>query len=303
MRMEGYDGKNRDANDITREYLDSILVEQRIVDAVLPDIHAEIFGETFDTPVMTPAFSHLKAFSGERENAMIEYARAAKECKALNWFGMESDEIAEQIFRTGAKSIRIIKPFADKQKILNQIAFSQAQGAFAVGVDVDHVFGYDGQYDVVDGELMGPVFMDDLKRYAASTSLPFIVKGVLSVTDAVKCAACGAKGIVVSHHHGRLPYAVPPLKVLPLIAEALAGTGVTIFVDCHIDSGVDAFKALALGADAVSIGRSMMEPLQKNGVEGVVKKIQKTNEELTTILGYTGCAALRQASPDLLWID
>ena len=69
-----------------------------------------------------------------------------------------------------------------------------------------------------------------------------MVKGVLSEEEAVKCADLGAKAIIVSHHHGRLPYAVPPLMVLPSIKKALEGRDVKIFVDCGIASGADVWK-------------------------------------------------------------
>lgn len=303
MMTDAYSGLPVNVNEKTRDYIDSIQIEERIIDSVLPDIHTEIFGEMFDTPVMTPAFSHMKPFADTRANPEIEYARAAKRLNAVNWIGMESDETVKQILLTGARTVRIIKPFLDREKILSQIRFAEENGAFAVGIDVDHVFGNDGQYDVVDGEQMGPVSMDDIREYAASTELPFIVKGVLSVQDAVKCAACGVSGIVVSHHSGRVPCAVPPLKVLPDIAEALAGTDVYIFADCHIDSGIDAFKALALGADAVCVGRAMLEPLKKEGEEGVFGKISKMNAELITVMGYTGAADPYDIDPSVLWIE
>ena len=208
-----------DTNSITRNYLDSLLFEQRLVDSTLPDIHVNIFGETFDTPVMTPAFSHLKAFADDRESAMIEYDKAAAKVGALNWFGMEPDDIAAEILDANPRSVRVIKPFADQDRIIGEMEFAADHGALAVGIDIDHVYGYDGQYDVVDDIKMGPISTDDLRKFVTATKLPLIIKGVLSVRDAVKCAAAGVKGIVVSHHHGRLPFAVPPLNVLPAIAH------------------------------------------------------------------------------------
>ena len=296
--------KTADTNAITRDYLDSILIEERLVDSVLPDTHVELFGETFDTPIMTPAFSHLKAFGEDRENAMVEYARGAASCNAVNWAGMEPDERMAEIFATGARTVRVIKPFADHEKVLHQIRFAKEKNAFAVGMDIDHVYGYDGKYDVVDDEQMGPVMMKDLKAYVAEAGeLPFVVKGVLSVQDAVKCAACGVRGIVVSHHHGRLPFAVPPLMVLPDIADALEGSGMTIFVDCHMDTGYDAFKALALGADAVSVGNALMPSLREKGKDGVAEKIAAMNAELITAMGYSGCASVGEIEPSVLWMD
>jgi isopentenyl diphosphate isomerase/L-lactate dehydrogenase-like FMN-dependent dehydrogenase len=131
-------------------------------------------------------------------------------------------------------------------------------------MDIDHIFGNNG-LDVVVGEQMDIQTTDMLASYVESSKLPFLVKGVLSADDAVKCAEIGAKAIIVSHHHGRLPYAVPPMMVLPEIKEALKGKDVKIIVDCGIASGADVYKAIALGADAAAVGRSMLPALEKEG--------------------------------------
>ncbi|MBQ6476460.1 MAG: alpha-hydroxy-acid oxidizing protein [Clostridia bacterium] len=299
--MEKYDVKPVDVNDMTREYIDSIMIEERLIDAVLPSIKVNIFGEEFDTPIMTPAFSHMHAKNEDEEDPMVAYSRAAKECNAVNWVGMEPNEIVGKMLETGARTIRIIKPFADHSIIRDQMAFAEEHNAFALGIDIDHVFGYNGAYDVCDGYQMGPITQQSIREFVQATDLPFVIKGVLSVHDALKCADCGVKGIVVSHHHGRLPSAVPPLMVLPDIADALKGSGIQIFADCHIDSGVDAFKAIALGADAVSVGRAMMRGLSAEGAQGVVKKIKSMNTELITVMGYTGFSKVKDIEPSVLW--
>ena len=106
--------------------------------------------------------------------------------------------------------------------------------------------------------------------------------------DALKCAELGAKGIIVSHHHGRLPYAAPPMMVLPEIKEALKGKDVTIIVDCGITSGSDVYKALALGADAAAVGRSMLPFLEKDGSDGVCEYIESVGNELRFVMSATG---------------
>lgn len=296
------ENRSANANIITRDYLDSILIEERLIDSVLPSLDMDFWGETFATPVMTPAFSHLPVYNGRAQNGLIEYSIAAKNCQALNWCGMMENDAFAGILETGANTVRIIKPYADRDKILDQIAFSEKNGAFAVGIDIDHIFGR-GAYDLVLGERMAPQSRSDLRALVASTSLPFVIKGVLSVQDAVKCAEIGVKAIVVSHHHGRLPYAIPPLMVLPKIAAALKGSDVKIVVDCSIDSGADAYKALALGADAVSVGRAMWKPLEESGVQGVEQYIQKMNNELSFIMGSTGFSRLTDLDSSILWID
>ena len=129
-----------------------------------------------------------------------------------------------------------------------------------------------------------------LASYIESTKLPFFVKGVLSAEDAVKCANLGAKAIIVSHHHGRMPYAMPPMSMLPEIREALIGTDVKIIVDCGIAGGADVYKALALGADAAAVGRSMLPSLEENGVDGVVNFVRGVQKELRFIMSCTGFA-------------
>lgn len=190
----------------------------------------------------------------------------------------------------GAPTVRIIKPWADHDLVLESIAFAQTQGALAVGIDIDHIVGKDGHYDVVDGMPLGPVSLQLLHDYAAATSLPFIAKGVLSVDDALKARDAGCRGVVVSHHHGRVPYGLPPTRVLPAVKQALEGSGVAIFCDCGIDSGYDAYKALALGADAVAVGRGMLPQLLKQGAAGVVEKVKQMNVQLKRMMMYTGIA-------------
>ena len=292
-----------DANAITRRYLDSILIEERLIGAQTASLETTIFGTAFRTPVMMPAFSHLYRYQKER-NAMLDYTLAAKELGALNWVGMGENDVIGEILDTGIKTVRVIKPYADRDKIFDQIAYSEAHGAFALGIDIDHIFGADGEYDVVFGELMTKQTVADLREYVNATKLPFVIKGVLSVTDALKSAECGARGILVSHHHGRMPFAIPPLMVLPEICKAVRDVdGFEVFVDCGIASGADVYKTLALGAKAVGVGRAMMPSLLADGTEGVVRCVTAMNRELKTLMNYTGCATLSDLRPDVLWKD
>lgn len=234
---------------------------------------------------MMPAFSHLNKVGEDGKRPMVQYALAAKELQLMNWIGMEEDADYAEIAATGARTVRIIKPFRDR----------------AVIIDIDHVPGKDGKYDIVDGIPMGPVTREDLRAFVAASPVPFVAKGVLSVQDALKAKEAGCAAIVVSHHHGRIPFGIAPLQVLPRIREALAGSGVKIFVDCSMDSGYDAYKALALGADAVSEGRGILSPLLKEGTEGVKKKIRKMNEELAELMMYTGVGNTEEFDPTVLY--
>ena len=292
-----------DANVITEKYMDSILIEERLIDSVVADTSIDFLGAKFDSPIMTPAFSHLGNYNGREYTGLEEYSMAAKECNILNFCGMMENDQFKKIADTGAKTVRIVKPYADNGKVKDQMQYAESVGAFGIGMDIDHIFGHDG-LDVVVGEDMAVQTMDMLRSYVELTKLPFVIKGVLSVLDAVKCAEIGAKAIIISHHHGRLPYAVPPMMILPEIKDALKNTDVKIIVDCGISTGSDVFKALALGADAAAVGRSMLPSLEKNGSEGVREFIRYTQNELRYIMSFTGFAKVEDINDSVLhYID
>ncbi|SNU08592.1 FMN-dependent dehydrogenase, includes L-lactate dehydrogenase and type II isopentenyl diphosphate isomerase [Lachnospiraceae bacterium] len=278
-----------DANEITARYMDSILIKERLIDSVVADTKLSFLNETFDMPVMMPAFSHLGCFNGREKTGLEEYSMAAKDLNILNFVGMMENSDFDRIIATGSKTVRIVKPYADNAKVRDQMQYAEEKGAFGIGMDIDHIFGPEGE-DLVVGEKMAVQTTEMLKSYVESTRLPFFVKGVLSAEDAVKCADIGAKAIIVSHHHGRLPYAVPPMMILPEIKEALSGRDVKIIVDCGISSGADVFKALALGADAAAVGRSMLPSLEKEGTAGVLDFIKDVQKELRFIMSCTGYA-------------
>ncbi|MBR4305613.1 MAG: alpha-hydroxy-acid oxidizing protein, partial [Ruminiclostridium sp.] len=280
---------------ITRDYFDSILLESRYIDSDLPDTSFELFGRKFGTPIMTAALSHLHKIC---DNAMTEIAVGAKNADAVHWVGMGEPEEMEDIFAANPNTIRIIKPHADNKDVLWRIDHAVSSGAFAVGVDVDHSFSNNGGYDNVLGLPMKPKSLDEIKMFVKASKVPFIIKGVLSVSDAVKCVEAGVSGIVVSHHHGIMNYAVPPLQILPDIVKAVDGR-MKIIVDCGIESGMDVFKALALGADCVCVGRDLMEPL-KNGSAGVTERINRLNAELSTVMARTGFKSLKEINSSVI---
>jgi 4-hydroxymandelate oxidase len=286
-----------ESNRITREYFDSLLVEMRHIGAAIPSTKLELYGETFDTPIMTAALSHLE---GTRKDGMAEMARGAKGANAVHWVGMGSEAELEAVIATGARTVKIIKPHADNDVIRRKMEHAQRCGAMAIGMDIDHAFDSNGRYDDVLGYPVKPKSLEELKGFIARTDLPFIVKGVLSERDALLCLEAGARGIVVSHHHGIMDYAVPPLLVLPGIAKAIAGR-IPIFVDCGIESGMDAFKALALGAAAVSVGRSLMNPLREGGAEAVTAAIAGMTEKLAGAMARTCSPDLGHIDPALIW--
>lgn len=288
--------KAGDSNRITREYFDSLLIEMRHIDAVIPSTELKLYGETFATPIMTAALSHLDKC---RTDGAAEMAKGALAANALMWTGMGEDEELEKITATGAKTIKIIKPHADNNVIFKKIEHAEKCGVTALGMDIDHAFNSRGQYDNVLGLPMSPKTFDEIKSFIGATKLPFIIKGVLSVEDALKCVEAGAKGIVVSHHHGIMDFAIPPLMILPDIAKAIEHS-IPVFIDCGIESGYDAFKALALGASAVCVGRALMGPLSEEGADGVHRKLSELTQELSGVMARTCSADILHIDPALV---
>ena len=272
---------------ITRDYFDSLLIETRYIDAVLPTTEMMLFGETFRTPIMPAALSHLH---NSAQNGMRIYAQAAALSGAVHWVGMGSDEELEEIVATGARTIKIIKPHADNREVLRKIEHAVKTGCIAVGMDIDHAFNSEGGYDNVFGLPMKAKSTEELAEFVQVAGVPFIAKGVLSPHDAEKCLKAGCAGIVVSHHHGMIQYAVPPLMVLQDIIS-VTDDNIPVFVDCGIESGMDAYKCLALGAKAVSVGRHLM-PLLKNGADAVAQRINDMTAELAGVMARTGVSTL-----------
>ena len=286
--------KTADSNQITREYFDSILLEARYWDSDLPDVTTELFGSRFESPIMTAALSHLNNVC---PGGAVRMAEEAKEAGVLHFTGMGEAQELENILQTGAETVRIIKPHEDDSVIFEKIRHACNAGAIAVGMDIDHCFGQNGGYDNVLGLPMHSKTTQQLREYVKSSTKPFVVKGVLSARDAEKCLEAGVGGIVVSHHHGIMPSAVPPLMVLPEIVKVIQHR-IPVFVDCGIESGLDAFKALALGADAVCVGRHLMPLL---GTEGAVAaRLREMTGELKSIMARTGAKSIREIDPTVL---
>ena len=285
------------SNLITRQYLDSLLIETRYMNSSCPDLTMELYGKKFSTPVMTAALSHLDHFMFE--GATEAYAKGAALADVILWLGMADEKEVELCASAGASMIEIIKPYTDRDIIYRKIRHAEELGLLAVGIDIDHPFAPDGSPDDVDGYKMTPVRTEELKEICESTSLPVIAKGVLSVYDANEAVAAGARGLVISHHNNRIEYAIPPLKALPEIRDNLKKP-VPLFVDCEIRSGMDVFKAMALGAHAVCIGRPLMTAIKNGGADAMASYLKEVNDGLRKAMAYTGCYDLSRMDPSVI---
>ena len=285
-----YEAKG-DSVQIARMYMDSLLVEGRTVGAARPDATFRFLGETFETPVMTAALSHLD---------LVSMAEGAKQAGACVSIGMGGNEELGKVLATGAKVMKIIKPYAEEKEILSRLEYAEEHGALAVGMDVEHAVNVEDAGDsVVVGLQMKQPTLAELEKYIRHTKLPFFIKGALSARDAVVCRDLGAAGLILSHHNGLLRYAVPPVMILPEIREAV-GKDLLLIADGGMETGFDAFKALARGADAVTMGKALMGPLKESGAEGVRDVLRKATGQLKAMMIRTGTKDLKHMDPSVV---
>ncbi|XP_022091124.1 hydroxyacid oxidase 1-like [Acanthaster planci] len=133
------------------------------------------------------------------------------------------------------------------------------------------------------------------------TSLPLVLKGILTAEDAVEAVRHGAAGILVSNHGGRQLDGVPAtIDVLAEIVDAVRGSGVEVYLDGGVRKGTDVLKALALGARAVFIGRPALWGLAYDGAKGVEKVLGILKEEFSLAMALSGCSSVADITSDLI---
>jgi L-lactate dehydrogenase (cytochrome) len=141
---------------------------------------------------------------------------------------------------------------------------------------------------------------DDLAQLREMTSLPILVKGIQHAEDAREAVRRGVDGIVVSNHGGRqVDGAIASIEALPAIAEAVGGE-LAILFDSGIRGGADALKALALGADAVCLGRPYLWGLALEGEAGVEAVLKMVLAELDLTMALCGLTRPEEIGPELL---
>jgi lactate 2-monooxygenase len=141
---------------------------------------------------------------------------------------------------------------------------------------------------------------DDLAFVRSRTKLPILLKGVLHPADAARALDEGMDGIVVSNHGGRqVDGAIGAIDALPAVAEAVAGRA-PVLLDSGVRSGADAFKAIALGASAVCIGRPYVYGLALAGEAGVREVVANLLAEFDLTMGLAGLTSVDEITADAL---
>ena len=158
-----------------------------------------------------------------------------------------------------------------------------------------------GQSALFDGLLANAPTWADIAWLQSITRLPILLKGVLHEADARQAVDMGVAGIIVSNHGGRtLDTVAATALVLPSIVQRVAGD-VPVLVDGGIRRGTDVFKAIALGASAVLVGRPVVYGLANAGAVGVAHVLRLLRDELEIAMALSGCATLSQVGEASLY--
>lgn len=269
------------------------------------DTRLELFGCTFALPVFAGPVGAVKMHYGDKYddtqyNDILVPACADAGIAAFVGDGVDPNVIqagTAAIGRAGGIGVPTVKPW-DVETVRQKMQLAQDSGAFAIAMDVDAA-----GLPFLQNRMppAGSKSVEELREIVDSTDAPFIVKGIMTPRAAVKAAEAGAAGIVVSNHGGRVLDGVPATaEVLPAIVREVGGS-MKILVDGGIRTGLDVFKALALGADAVIMARPFVTAVYGGQADGVAALVSKLQAELADAMRMTGAARLFDIDQDLIW--
>lgn len=268
------------------------------------DTTCQIFGETFRIPVFAGPIGAMKLHYGEKYddmeyNDILVSACAKAGIAAFTGDGTNPAVMAaatEAVKKQQGRGIPTVKPW-DINTLKEKLAMVQESGSFAAAMDIDAA-GLPFLQNLTPPA--GSKTVEELKEIVKEAGVPFILKGIMTVKGALKAKEAGAAAIVVSNHGGRVLDQCPATaEVLEEIVDAV-GQDMKIFVDGGIRSGVDVFKALALGADAVLIGRPYVTAVYGGAAEGVEAYTAKLEAELKDTMMMCGAHSLDEIVRDMV---
>jgi isopentenyl diphosphate isomerase/L-lactate dehydrogenase-like FMN-dependent dehydrogenase len=286
--------------------LAKVTFNMRLVHEIIePDTSTSILGLDLSMPVMAAPIGGVSFNMGGKRteeeyiNAIIDGSRQA------GIIGCTGDGVPPFIHESGLAAIKaadghgipFIKPWEDTE-LYEKLANAKDSGATIIGMDIDAA----GLITLRKmGRPVSPKSVDKLREIIARTGVKFIIKGVMTPQDASLALQAGADAIVVSNHGGRvLDHTPGTAEVLPAIAEQMKGK-LGIIVDGGIRAGADVLKMLALGADAVMVGRPFSIAAMGGLTEGVVAYSETLRTELMQAMVMTGTESVAKISPALLY--
>lgn len=269
------------------------------------DTGFELFGKKFVLPVFAAPIGAMKLHYGDKYtdleyNDILVTACAQAGIAAFTGDGTDPNVIkaaAPAIAKNNGCGVPTVKPW-DLGTLKEKMELVKGADPFAIAMDIDAA-GLPFLQNLTPPA--GSKTVAELCEISAMAEKPFILKGIMTVKGAVKALEAGAAGIVVSNHGGRVLDQCPATaEVLPAIADAVGGK-MKIFVDGGVRTGMDVFKALALGADAVLIGRPFVNMVYGGGAEGVQVYVDKLRAELADTMAMCSAHSLADIDRSMIF--
>ena len=269
------------------------------------DTSVELFGRTFKYPFFAGPVGAMTLHYGEKYddlayNNLLVDACAKGGIAAFTGDGTNAkvmEGATAAIKAAGGLGIPTVKRW-NLETIREKMELVKASGSFAVAMDIDGA-GLPFLKNLTPPA--GSKTEDELREVAEMAGVPFIIKGIMTRRGALKAKDAGAAAIVVSNHGGRVLDQCPATaEVLEDIVEAVGGR-MKILVDGGLRSGVDVFKALAMGADGVLLGRPFVTAVYGGAAEGVQCYIDKIGGELEDTMRMCGANTISDISRDMIF--
>ena len=286
--------------------LERVKLNMRVIhNAADPDTSIELFGKKMDAPIFAAPITGTTLNMGGQLTEREYIEPVVEGCANTGIYAMVGDTAVDAFLIENldvlkchdGNGIVFIKPW-DNENIIKRIRLAEEAGAFAVGVDIDAC----GLVTLsLHGKPVVPKDLEQIKELVKSTELPFILKGIMTVEDALMAVEAGADAIVVSNHGGRvLDFTPGSADVLPEIAKAVKGK-IKILVDGGVRTGVDVVKMLGLGADAVLIGRPFVTASFGGATDGVETYVNKIKSEIKGAMILTGCSNISEIDEKVIY--
>lgn len=268
------------------------------------DTQFEMFGKNFSAPVFAGPVGAVKMHYGDKYDDREFNKILVKGCNeagiaAFTGDGIDKDQMisaCEAVKEACGRGIPTIKPW-NLEMIKEKIEITKDAGAFAVAMDIDAAgLPFLKNFNPPAGSKS----VEQLKEIVDILDVPFIIKGIMTPEAALKAKEAGASAIVVSNHGGRVLDQCPATaEVLENIVKAVNGK-MKILVDGGIRTGVDVFKALALGADAVIIARPFVNSVYTGEESAVISYANQLREELADTMAMCGASRLDEIRRDMV---
>ena len=276
------------------------------MDTICPKIPADtsvrLFGRDFAVPVFAAPVGAVRLHYGDKHDDNSYNALLVPSCARAGIAAFTGDGTDPAVFAAAAGTIAAaggvgiptVKPW-DRDTLFEKLDQAKAANPIAVAMDIDAA-----GLPFLQGRTppAGSKTVEELREVAAYAEKPFILKGIMTVRGAEKAAQAGAAAIVVSNHGGRVLDQCPATaEVLAEIVDAV-GDRLTVLVDGGIRSGMDVFKALALGAKGVLIGRPFVTAVYGGEAEGAAVYVEKLRSELADTMAMCGVHSIGEISRD-----